>query len=54
MADGTFVETTPAELAPYVVAHIQACFANEARLSALIRAAQTVEDLEAIDITDGF
>jgi hypothetical protein len=54
IANGTFVTTTPADLAPYVVAHIQECFANEASLYEQLTAAQTIEDLDAIDITSGF
>lgn len=35
-------------------AHVQACFANEAAITALIAAAETPEDLAAIDIEQGW
>ena len=34
--------------------HVQACFANEAALSALIMAAETPEDLAVIDLEQGW
>ena len=35
-------------------AHVQACFANEAAITAQILAAETPEDLAAIDIEQGW
>lgn len=56
-ADGRFITLTAADMgaiARAVHAHVQACFAHEASLSASIEAATTVDDLEAIDITVGW
>lgn len=55
--DGAFFHITPqqvAQLYATVAAHVQACFAREAELVALIDAAQTWEEVAAIDVTAGF
>jgi hypothetical protein len=54
MADGTFVLVTPRELAMVVAQHVAACFANEASLCTQIKSASSVEDLENIDLTQGW
>lgn len=57
MLDGSFVElnaTAIVELAMAVRGHVQACFDRERELRALIEAAQTFAELEAVDITSGW
>jgi len=57
MSDGTFVQLNAQAivgLAMTVRAHVQACFDREAVLRAEIDAAQTAEELDAIDITVGW
>ena len=54
MADGSFVLVTPREVAQVVAQHVAACFANEASLSETIKSASSVEDLENIDLTQGW
>lgn len=54
MADGTFVELTPRDIGSLVAAHVQECFANEARLSLEIRNSETVEALDALDLFAGW
>jgi len=42
------------QIAQAVAVHVQACFTHEKELAALIDAAETVEDLKAIDIGSGW
>lgn len=54
-ADGAFVTLTLPQIAAVaaaVVAHVQACFTAEALLAAEINAAETAEDLAAIEFPD--
>lgn len=56
-ADGTWTKidaATIAGIAHAVATHVQACFTNERALSELIDAAETVEDLESIDLESGW
>ena len=56
-ADGIFIELNASqiiEMAQGVRAHVQACFDREAELLDAINAAETVEELEAIDINAGW
>lgn len=49
MADGTFAVVTPRQLALVVAQHVATCFAHEADVSAQIRAAETLDALDALD-----
>lgn len=56
-APGVFAPLTSAQIiaaADVMEAHVQLCFANEAAISALILAAETPEDLAAIDLEQGW
>lgn len=54
MADGSFVLVTPREVAHVVAQHVAACFANEANLCTQIKNASSLEDLENIDLAQGW
>ena len=56
-ASGQFVPLSASEteaLADAVADHVQACFDHEAVLLDAINAAETVEELEAVDISSGW
>lgn len=55
--DGVWVTLTIAEITPIatmVSMHVEACFSNEKRLSDLVAAAQSVEDVSSIDLQSGW
>lgn len=57
MADGTFATLDAAAvtaMAMAVRAHVQACFDNEAVLKAEIEAAETAEEIAAVDLDAGW
>jgi hypothetical protein len=57
ISNGSFVTLDAAQIvnvAMAVRAHVQACFDNEADLRVLIEAAETQEELDAIDINTGW
>lgn len=57
LPDGSFVTLDAAAInamAMAVRAHVQACFDREAELKALIDGANTVEDIAAVDLNDGW
>ncbi len=57
LSNGTFVTldaTAIVAVAMAVRAHVQACFDNEADIKLLIEAADTVAEIDAIDLDDGW
>jgi hypothetical protein len=54
MGDGKFLDIVPRDLGVLVAAHVQACFANEAKISRDIREAHTVDALDALDMQIGW